>query len=92
MMVLTEEEKRFITLLVQRIDFLRSEQNMTLYQLAQKATLSENTLKSLWKKKSYPNLLTLNRICEALGVTLSEFFLYEDGRAKFTKAQLDKGF
>ncbi|MBR2030394.1 MAG: helix-turn-helix transcriptional regulator [Clostridia bacterium] len=88
-MVLTEDEKRFVTLLVQRIDYLRSEQGMTLYQLAQKATLSENTIKSLCKRKSYPNLLTLNRICEALGITLSEFFLYEDGNMRFTKAHLD---
>ena len=53
-MILTDYDRELINGIVQRIDFLRAEQELTMYQLALRANMSENSLKFIYKKQSYP--------------------------------------
>lgn len=55
-MILTDYDRELINGIVQRIDFLRAEQELTMYQLALRANMSENSLKFIYKKQSYPIL------------------------------------
>ena len=55
-MILTDYDRELINGIVQRIDFLRAEQELTMYQLALRANMSENSLKFIYKKQSYPNI------------------------------------
>lgn len=88
-MKITDYDYEIICAIVDRIDRLRTEQGYSVYQLALKANIPENTLKHIYKKQNYPNFYTIQRLCEAFEITASEFFLYDTASAKFSKAEID---
>lgn len=67
-------EYQLITELVERIDEIRVKNNYSIYQLANKADTSINTIKHLYKKKSFPNIHTVYNICEALEIPMWRLF------------------
>ena len=88
-MILTDYDYEVINAIVERIDRLRTEHGYSVYQLAQRANIPENTLKHIFKKKNYPNYYTIHRICEAFGMTAAESFMFDSASVKFTKAEID---
>lgn len=48
---------------------------MTVYRLSKSSGVSESTLRNMFTRDSDPSISTLELLCKALGVTLSEFFL-----------------
>lgn len=62
---------------LQRIDQLRNERGWSVNNLAMEAMLTQSTLSNLYTRKTEPKLSTLRAICNAFGITLSEFFSYE---------------
>ena len=76
-MIFTDEEQEFLISIVNRIDVLRVSQSYSIYELSQKANISENTLKGIFKKKGFPNVYTLLRLCNALEISLADFFLMD---------------
>lgn len=59
---------------LQRIKELLNERNWTMYQLAQKSGIPQSTLSNLFIRSNAPTIQTLEKICEAFGVTVAEFF------------------
>lgn len=57
-----------------RIKDLLEERHWTMYQLAQKAEIPQSTLTNLFARNNAPTIPTLEKICFAFGITLSEFF------------------
>ena len=57
-----------------RIDELRRERNWSVYKLAGDAELSPSAIANMYTRKTYPSLPTLICICNAFGISLSEFF------------------
>lgn len=88
-MKITEYDQKIICAIVDRIDGLRTEHGYSVYQLAQKANIPENTLKYIFKRQNYPNFYSIQRICEAFEMTASEFFLYDTALAKFSKTEIE---
>lgn len=70
-------ELQQIAELVERIDKLRVEHNYSIYELSVKSGLSVNTIKYIYKKKSFPNIKTLFNICEAFEIPIW-FLFYKD--------------
>lgn len=64
---------------LQRIDELRAERGWSVNNLAMEAMLTQSTISNLYIRKTEPKLSTLRAICNAFGITLSEFFSCEDG-------------
>lgn len=60
-----------------RIAALRQERNWTEYQLSVKSTLPQSTISSWYRKKMLPSLTSLEKICDAFDITLSQFFTSE---------------
>ena len=58
-----------------KIKVLQGQRGWPDYKLAQKAGIPIATLSSLYARKSPPKLETLQCICNAFGITLSQFFL-----------------
>lgn len=58
---------------ISEIEF-RKASNMTAKELAQNIELSPSFISAIENNASKLSLATLNRICDTLGVTLSEFF------------------
>lgn len=60
-----------------RIDELRKEKGWSVNYLALEAGLTQSTLNNLYSRKTEPKISTLRAICEALGISLADFFKEE---------------
>ena len=70
-----------------RIRELCDKKQMSMYALSQKTNISQSSLSNLMKRGSIPTFFTLERICEGLGITLSQFFSQDDERLDLTQEQ-----
>ena len=61
-----------------KIKVLQGERGWSDYKLAQKANIPIPTLNSLFTRNSPPKIETLQCICNAFGITLSQFFLEDE--------------
>lgn len=53
---------------------LQTEYGLTDYKIAKAAGLSSGTVSNILKRNTYPRIDTLENICKAFGLTLSQFF------------------
>lgn len=57
---------------------LCEKQHITMYRLAQMSGIKQSTISNIMKKKTLPNLITLEKICNGFGISLSQFFQEDD--------------
>ena len=50
------------------------ERGWTEYRLSKECGLSESTLANIFRRNTVPSITTLETICDAFGITLSQFF------------------
>ena len=60
--------------ILEKIMNFRQERNWTEYQLAEKSGLPQSTISSWYRKKQIPSVQSLEKICSAFNITLSQFF------------------
>lgn len=70
-----------------RITFYRKQKNWTEYQLAEKSGLTQSTISSWYRKNVVPSIPSLEKICNAFGITLSQFFSTDDDNFSLTSNQ-----
>lgn len=61
-----------------RLRELMEQRSWSAYRLAKQAGLSETTISNLFKRGQLPTIYTLERICDAFGITLCQFFAEKD--------------
>lgn len=59
---------------IKRIDQLMKERNWTDYKLAVESGLSISTIANMHRRNTVPSISTLESICNAFGISLSQFF------------------
>ena len=59
---------------------LMDQRQWTLYELARRSGLAQTTLANMWRRNNEPSIPSLRLICNAFGITLTQFFAEEDGR------------
>ena len=59
---------------INRVQTLADERGLTLCQLSKICDLSESTIRAAKKRGNQLSVDTIERICEALDISLSEFF------------------
>lgn len=59
---------------LQKIKELLDERGWTLYRLAKESEIRYSTLNNSFHRNNVPSISTLIQVCEAFGITLSEFF------------------
>jgi transcriptional regulator with XRE-family HTH domain len=59
---------------IKRVYDLAEEKEISLYQLAKDSGISLATIKAAEKRSGQLKIDTIEKICEALGITLSAFF------------------
>lgn len=59
---------------IARIKELLKERNWTPYRLAKEAGLPDATIGNIFRRNTLPTLPTLEAVCKAFGITLSQFF------------------
>lgn len=69
-----------------RITYYRTQKGWTEYQLAQASDLTQSTISSWYRKDLIPSIPSLEKICNAFGITLSQFFA-EDQQFTLTDTQ-----
>ena len=63
-----------------KINELKADYGWSDYTLADKAGVSSSTIANMNRRKTVPSVATLEKICGAFGMTLSQFF--DDGAGK----------
>ena len=64
--------------IVTRIDLLRAEQKLSMRDLAKKSGISKSQLADIILGNKIPTVYTLHLICTALGISLSDFFNFDN--------------
>ena len=57
------------------------------YQLAERSGLPQSTISSWYRKNMVPTIPSLEKICDAFGITLSQLFSEEDAPVSLTPSQ-----
>ena len=65
----------------------REERGWTEYQLAEKSGLPQSTISSWYRKNMIPTVPSLEKICAAFGITLSQLFAEGDASVSLTESQ-----
>ena len=72
---------------LKKIDMARKSKNLSIHRLAEKAGIASSTLNEMLHGKTAPQLYTLYKICNAMGIPISEFL--EDTRVDVNDIEID---
>lgn len=59
---------------LKQINKIRLERNWSVYRLSVESGIPQSTLTNMFNRETTPSINTLQLICNAFGMTLSEFF------------------
>ena len=71
----------------ERVESLRKAKGWSLYELAKQAAVPVSTIYNWKDKLSLPSLELLDAVCYALGITVVDFLLGDDGMIALTEEQ-----
>ena len=74
--------------ILEKITKLREERHWSEYQLAEKSGLTQSTISSWYRKNTLPSIPSLAKICNAFGISLSQFFLENNDKTVCLNNQL----
>lgn len=72
---------------IKRITELTKERGWSTYRLAYESGLSTSTIANIYRRHTVPSLATLEMICDAFGITLSQFFAEDMDAVPLTPEQ-----
>lgn len=72
-----------------RIRQLLQERGWTMYKLSKLSGVSQSTLSNMFNRNNDPSISTLEDICNAFGITLSQFFANEGDLVALNKEQAE---
>lgn len=64
--------------IVEKIEKLRFEKGWSIYKLAAESGLSDKAIYNWHKRDTLPTIKALESVCDAFGITLSQFFAEGD--------------
>ena len=73
--------------IAERIIKLNEKRGWSVYRLAKEAKISSSTLTNMMRRGTCPSLTTLERLCEAYGITLAEFLYDQEDLIHLNEAQ-----
>lgn len=69
-------------IVARRIDQLRTDSGMSMRDLSKKSGISKSQIANIISERKIPNICTINSICEALNISLSDFFGFDEEEIK----------
>ena len=72
---------------IEKLNQLRLSKNMSVYRLAELSGINQSTLANTFSRKTVPSIKNLEIICEALGLTLSQFFAENESKEILTEEE-----
>lgn len=73
--------------ILETITKYRLERGWTEYQLAERSGLPQSTISSWYRNDMVPSVPSLEKICNAFGITLSQLFAEDDAPVTLTRSQ-----
>ncbi|MFQ9871927.1 MAG: helix-turn-helix domain-containing protein [Oscillospiraceae bacterium] len=73
--------------ILNRITKLRQERKWSEYELAKNSGLTQSTISTWYRKDQVPTIPTLKKVCDAFGITLSQFFAEGEETSFLTSEQ-----
>ena len=73
--------------ILKAITAYREDRGWSEYQLAERSGLPQSTISSWYRKNMVPTIPSLEKICAAFGITLSQLFAEGDMPVSLTDAQ-----
>lgn len=70
-----QERENYI---IERIEKICKDKNLSRYRLSKQAGISQSSISNLLNRKNTPSISTLEKICNGLGITLAQFFSYDN--------------
>ena len=75
---------------LERITQLRLERGWSEYKLSEQSGIAQTTISSWFRKEVCPSVPSLEKICNAFNITLSQFFNYnKETSVDLTSEQID---
>lgn len=74
---------------LEKVKKLQDDRGWSTYKLAYESGLTQSTLSNMFARGTCPTVDTLEKICEAFGISLSEFFEENDRKAHVSKEELE---
>ena len=75
--------------IIDRIEQLCEQKQMSRYRLAQKSGIAQSSISTLLNRQSIPTIATLEKICKGLDMTLAQFFAGDEYMPDLTEEQKD---
>lgn len=72
---------------LEQIVYYRKQKGWSEYQLAEESGLTQSTISSWYRKNMIPSIPSLEKVCNAFGITLSQFFSTENDDFSLTPQQ-----
>lgn len=72
-------------IVLMRLRELCEKNQVSFYRLSKDSGVALSTISSLYTQNHYPSIPTLNRLCDGLNMTLSDFFLLEPKPNRLTE-------
>ncbi len=73
----------------ERIKELCAKKNMSQYELAKRAGMTQSSISTLINEGNVPRITTLEKVCEGFGITLAQFFARDDEYPDLSEEQLE---
>ena len=73
--------------ILKKIDDERMKRNWSEYNLAKNADLTQSTISTWYRRNLQPSVASIEKICNGLGISLSEFFNDESSYMYLTPQQ-----
>ena len=67
---------------------MRLDRGWSIYRLSVESGISQSTLTNMFNRETLPSITTLECICSAFGITMSEFFLEKEEKTTITDNEL----
>ena len=74
---------------IKKLNSIRLERNMSVYRLAEISGINQSTLANTFSRGTISSIQNLEIICEALDITLSQFFATNEVNVQMTPEELE---
>jgi transcriptional regulator with XRE-family HTH domain len=74
---------------IKKLTELRLERNISVYRLSELTGINQSTLANTFSRGTIPSIKHLEIMCDALGVTLSQFFAQDEEMFYLSKKEIE---
>ena len=71
--------------ILKKINKLRLDRNWSIYRLSLESGIPQSTITNMFNRETLPSIPTLESICKAFGITMSDFFKDENEISSYEK-------